>query len=104
MGEMADFFLEQCEDNEYYWDGLMYDEETDSYYGSGHGRLSKPLICKFCGKTDLYWNKIKLPDKSCRWVMFEKIKGEPHFCSNHKMPLELLKYFADRERHKFEAR
>lgn len=104
MGEMADFFLEEWEGDDLYWDSVMYEEETDSFIGSGRSKTSKPLVCKFCGKKDLYWDEVKLPNKSRKWVMFEKIKGEPHFCPNHRMPLELLKYFANRERHKFEAR
>jgi len=69
MGEFADDCLDRCYDYDdslsRYWSGeLSHDEaveagviDEDGYvYGPG---IQKPVTCRYCGKTGLFWDKLK---------------------------------------------
>jgi len=88
MGDIADWTLEQMED-ELYFSNVMYLEEFDSYKGHGH---RKELQCKFCGKKDLHWRNIQ-----GRWMMYENSTpsgkgGEIHDCPKNPLTLQTLKH------------
>lgn len=90
MGEMADFLLDQYDDHDERagccgYDDVMYEEETDSYYGSGH---RKPLYCKFCKAGPLEWMRT-----SKRWIICEQ-DGSVHDCPKNPLSLQILKEIA----------
>lgn len=88
MGEMADYELERLEgDIDLYFDNTMYDEEQDCYYGPGR----QNPICKFCGKSDLRWQKT-----IGRWILYEQ-NGKIHDCPKHPLPLSILKELAKKK-------
>ena len=87
MGEMADMLMDQIMCDDLYYDNVMYEEESDSYIGSGH-RQRKPLYCRFCGQGPLLWDRT-----SNRWIMCEN-DGSIHDCPNYKLPIDVLKEFA----------
>jgi hypothetical protein len=88
MGDIADWTLEQIEDD-LYFSNVMYLEEHDSYVGPGRKR---ELQCKFCGKKNLHWRNI-----GGRWIMYEnatssKKRGEIHDCPENPLTLQTLKH------------
>jgi hypothetical protein len=88
MGEMADWTLEQWESDDHYFDNVMYLEESDSFIGPGYGRGAKRPTCKYCGKKNLRWHKLKE-----LWLLYEG-KG-PHRCPKCPLPLGVLKALAE---------
>jgi len=84
MGDMADFTIEQMENDELYFSGAMYDDATNSFVGHGH---RKPLYCKFCNKGPLEW---KLTSK--RWIMCES-DGNIHDCPVNPPSIEIHKEY-----------
>lgn len=91
MGDMADLLLEQMWDEDdggvNGYDNLMYDEDTNSYYGPGRRSKSKP-VCRYCGKKNLYWQQY-----NNRWLLYES-DDKVHNCPKHPLPLEILKQLA----------
>jgi dCMP deaminase len=85
MGDMADWTLDQIE-NDLYYSNVMYEEETDSFIGPG--RRKKLLKCSHCGKKPLSWKRIKN-----KWIIFE-LDGSVHLCNGYEPPLEILKEIA----------
>lgn len=94
MGEMADFYNEQIEENEYQRDlwrmGFMsFDEATergviDEYGNDGEEgrRVSSYKTCRACKKHPLWWGFSK---KYHRWLLYD-LNGNLHKCK--KKPLE----------------
>ena len=79
MGEMADYYLDQ-EMNDEFFDNAMFEEEC------GHVLLYKPrkiVRCKFCNAGPLEW--IKMFDK---WVLAEY--GKLHECEKYKLDLKKM--------------
>lgn len=82
MGEMADYVLEGLSDIEYDahgrpydgFDNVMYEEETDSYIGSGHPR---PQVCRYCGAAGLYWG-----EHETGWRLFRG--SQLHSCPQYR--------------------
>ena len=86
MGDMADLTLEHFEGEDDYFNNVMYEEETDSWISSGHGR--KNPMCRYCRKENLRWQRM-----GNRWLLYEKKK--PHICPKCPLPLEVLKKLAE---------
>lgn len=90
MGEMADLLLEQMWDEDgggcTSYDDIVYEEETDSYYGPERHR--RPPTCRYCSKKNLLWMKIKE-----RWFLHEQ-DGNIHDCPKNPLSLTLLKELA----------
>ena len=96
MGEMADMLMDQIMCDDLYYDNVMYEEESDSYIGSGH-RQRKPLYCRFCGQGPLLWDRT-----SNRWIMCEN-DGSIHDCPNYKLPIDVLKEFALKKKKDYQS-
>lgn len=86
MGDMADWTLEQIEDDDYF-SNIMYIEESDSYCGPFVGHKTFPT-CRYCKQPNLRWGKVNE-----RWFLYET-PGKLHDCPNRPLSVEDLKEIA----------
>lgn len=66
MGEMADYYLDLAFDDEYFATRV-------------HCHKVKTIVCKYCGETDLIWQK-----KNNKWILVHTEDGREHTCKNRK--------------------